>query len=259
MKSFILSFCLTFFCLLKIQNSHAQEVLKVMTYNIHHANPPAKPDVIDLEAIADVIKKQSPDLVALQEIDINTQRNGGVDQANKLAELTGMHAFFSKGIDFEGGEYGIAILSKHKIISSERFPLPFKEGLKAEQRSLAVIKVKLANKKELYFACTHLDLKDEHRMLQVVEINKILANRKLPVILAGDFNFKASNPAMAIMEEHFTRSCISNCAPTIPDENPTSEIDFVFLKKGSKLKVTSHVVINDIHASDHLPVVVTYK
>ncbi|RZM08661.1 MAG: endonuclease, partial [Pedobacter sp.] len=249
---------IAFFCLFNFQYGRAQSLLKVMSYNIHHANPPAQPGVIDLEAIANVIKKQSPDLVALQEIDVNTKRNGGIDQANKLAELTGMHAYFSKGIDFEGGEYGIAILSKFKILGTERFPLPFQEGLKAEQRSLAVIKVQVGNGKQLYFACTHLDLKDEHRFLQVAEINKILANRKLPVIIAGDFNFTPENPAMKIMEEHFTRSCTSNCAPTIPDVMPSSEIDFIFLKKGSQLKVKSHDVLNDIHASDHLPLVATF-
>ena len=230
-----------------------------MTYNIHHANPPAQKDVIDLEAIAAVIKAQAPDLVALQELDVNTKRNGGVDQVKKLAELTGMYGFFSKGIDFEGGEYGVAILSRHKIQDTERFPLPFKEGLKYEQRSLAVITVTIKGLGKLNFACTHLDLKDEHRLLQVTAISKILGNRKQPVILAGDFNFQASNPAMQIMEQHFTRSCTENCAPTIPDVNPSSEIDFVFLKKGSKLKVTSHQVLNDLHASDHLPVVVTYR
>lgn len=233
--------------------------LKVMTYNIHHANPPAQEGVIDLQAIADVIKSQSPDLVALQELDVLTPRSGNVDQVKKLAELTGMYAFFSKGIDYDGGEYGVAILSKFKINKSERFALPFKEGLKAEQRSLAVVNVTLPNGSKLDFACTHLDLKDEHRLLQVAEINKVLGSRKTDVILAGDLNLTATTPAMAILEKHFTRSCEQNCAPTIPDVNPDKEIDFILLKKGSKLKVTSHKIINDVHASDHLPLVVTYS
>jgi endonuclease/exonuclease/phosphatase family metal-dependent hydrolase len=86
-----------------------QGTLKVMTYNIHHGNPPAKEGLIDLEAIAEVIKGQAPDLVALQELDVLTKRSGNIDEVKKLAELTGMHAFFSKGIDHEGGEYGVAV------------------------------------------------------------------------------------------------------------------------------------------------------
>lgn len=250
------------FCLISLLTFGAgpgPKLLKVMTYNIHHANPPAQPGVIDLQAIAEVIKKEAPDLVALQELDVFTKRNGSVDQVKQLAELCGMHAFFSKGIDFEGGEYGVAILSKFKINKTERFPLPFKEGIKAEQRSLAVINITLPDGTALDFACTHLDLNNAHRLLQVAEINRILGARKNNVILAGDLNLEAGSPPMEILEQHFTRSCLQNCAPTIPDVNPNKEIDFILLKKGSTFKVKHHQVIQNIHASDHLPVVATYK
>lgn len=232
--------------------------LKVMTYNIHHGNPPAQSGVIDLQAIADVINNQAPDLVALQELDVLTRRANGIDEVKKLAELTGMYSFFSKGIDFDGGEYGVAILSRFKINRTERFPLPAKEGLPAEARSLAIVNITLPNRQGLDFACTHLDLKEEHRLLQVAEINKILGSRKGHVVLAGDFNFEATNPAMAILERHFTRSCRENCDPTIPEVNPDKEIDFILLKKGSRLKVSTHQVLKNIIASDHLPVVASY-
>jgi endonuclease/exonuclease/phosphatase family metal-dependent hydrolase len=45
--------------------STPSDILRVMTYNIHHANPPSKPNVIDVEAIATIINKESPDVVAL--------------------------------------------------------------------------------------------------------------------------------------------------------------------------------------------------
>jgi endonuclease/exonuclease/phosphatase family metal-dependent hydrolase len=53
-------------------------VIRVMSYNIHHANPPskAKDSTIDMQAIADVIIKANPDLVALQEVDNRTTRSG---------------------------------------------------------------------------------------------------------------------------------------------------------------------------------------
>lgn len=258
-KFLSIAFLLCLSSLLTIAAGPGPKTLKVMTYNIHHANPPAQPGVIDLQAIADVINKEAPDLVALQELDVFTKRSGAVDQVKKLAELCGMYSFFSKGIDFEGGEYGVAILSKFKINHTERFPLPFKEGIKAEQRSLAIINVTLPDGSMLDFACSHLDLNNAHRLLQVAEINRILGDRKNKVILSGDLNLEANTPAMAILEQHFTRSCLENCAPTIPDVNPNKEIDFILLKKGSAFKVMKHRVIRDIHASDHLPLVVTYK
>ncbi|MCX2453345.1 endonuclease/exonuclease/phosphatase family protein [Pedobacter sp. PLR] len=235
------------------------KTLKVMTYNIHHGNPPERPGVIDLPAIAAVIKQHTPDLVALQEIDKLTKRTGQVDQLKTLAELTGMFYFFSKGIDFEGGEYGVGILSRYPINSSNRYPLPSKAGLDAEARSLAVVQVTLPNGKPLNFASTHLDLNNEHRMLQVKEINRLLGSKKGDVILAGDLNLTSTTPAMKILEQHFTRSCTENCAPTIPQDVPTEEIDFILLKKGSRMKVISHQVFPNIDASDHLPVMAIYQ
>lgn len=235
------------------------KTIKVMTYNIHHGNPPERPGVIDLPAIAAVIKQHAPDLVALQEVDKVTKRTGQVDQLKQLAELTGMYYFFSKGIDFEGGEYGVGILSKYPINSSNRYPLPSKAGIEAEARSLAVIHVTLPNGEGLYFACTHLDLNNEHRMLQIKEINNLIGRKKADVILAGDLNLTSSTPAMKLLEQYFTRSCTENCAPTIPQDDPKEEIDFILLKKGTKIKVISHQVFSNIDASDHLPVMAIYQ
>ncbi|MNQ91824.1 hypothetical protein D3C85_1072220 [compost metagenome] len=80
-----------------------------MTYNIH-VGIPASGSTPNLAATAAVINAASPDLVALQEVDKNTTRSGGVDQAAYLATATGMNYYFAKAINRFGGEYGIAIL-----------------------------------------------------------------------------------------------------------------------------------------------------
>lgn len=66
----------------------ASDALRVLTYNIHHGE--GTDGVLDLERIAGVIKGASPDLVALQEVDVGAERTGGVDQAGELGRLTGM-------------------------------------------------------------------------------------------------------------------------------------------------------------------------
>ena len=74
--------------------------LTIMTYNIHHANPPAFKDSIDVDAIAQVIVQQRADLVAVQEVDVRTNRSGkDVDEAAELARKTSMHYYFAKSID----------------------------------------------------------------------------------------------------------------------------------------------------------------
>src|SRR5688572_15097627 len=74
--------------------------LRVLSYNIHHANPPSKPGQIDLDAVARVITEHQPDLVALQEVDSFTGRSGAFNQAAELGKRTGLSAYFFKAIDF---------------------------------------------------------------------------------------------------------------------------------------------------------------
>jgi len=233
--------------------------LKVLSYNIHHANPPSQPKLIDLPAIAKVINESGADLVALQEVDVNTIRSGkGINQAKELGRLTDRHFFFVKGIDFEGGEYGIAILSKFPILKTDSLRLPMKEGLEGEPRVVAIITVEPTKGKPVVFASTHLDLKPEHRELQAKAIVEKLGNLKTPVILCGDFNAKPDSEVIAILDKNFKRSSIPN-GFTIPVINPNREIDFVMYNPEKKFQVKKHIVINESYASDHLPVFVEFS
>lgn len=229
--------------------------ITVMTYNIHHCNPPSAGAKIDVEAIAQVIRKEKPDLVALQEVDVNTERSGkGLHQAKELARLTNMHFFFSKAIDHQGGDYGVAVLSRFPILDSTRFILPIDPKIGGETRTLAAITVEVAKGKRVFFACTHLDLKEPNRLSQAELIMKHFDGTTSPVLLAGDFNALSDSKVIRQFEQQFTRSC-QDCKPTIPVENPNRAIDFIMYKSGSSVKPLSTRVIDEKYASDHLPVV----
>ena len=234
--------------------------IKVLSYNIHHANPPSEPDSIDLEAIARVIQESGADLVAIQEVDVYTERSGKEShQAEELAQLTGMSYFFSKGIDYQGGEYGTAILSKYPIDDTQRYELPNLEGVNSEPRTLAVVTVAIDDKK-IKFANTHLDYThQENNLLQVERIIEIFEGESLPIILAGDLNAVPESTSIQTLDEKFTRSCLENCAFTVPQENPKREIDFIMVSKESPLEVTRHQVIEETYASDHRPVFASYR
>src|SRR5688500_5929836 len=88
----------------------ASQVVRVLTYNIHHGEGTDRQ--LNLERLADVIKSVNPDLVGLQEVDQKTARSKGVDQAARLAELTGLRAIFGKAMEYQGGGYGLAVLSR---------------------------------------------------------------------------------------------------------------------------------------------------
>ncbi|MBT8045323.1 MAG: hypothetical protein KJO79_10270, partial [Verrucomicrobiae bacterium] len=101
MKIWILLFTLTM--------TVAADELRVLSYNIHHGV--GLDGKLDLGRIAKVIRKQNPDLVALQEVDKLVTRSDKTDQAVVLAKYLGLHVVFGKSIDFQGGVYGNAILS----------------------------------------------------------------------------------------------------------------------------------------------------
>ena len=250
-----------FSCSPKMRTGVSTE-LRVMSYNIHHANPPSRPDVIDLQAVANVIKNARPDIVALQEVDVHTTRSGkDINQAEELGKLTGMTAYFAHAIDYGGGEYGVAILSRFPMSEKNNIPLPTKESTKGEHRTLGKVTVTISGGKQVVVAFTHLDAQrtDTNRVLQMSRITELLASEKRPVIIAGDLNAMAGTPVIDMLDKQFTRSCTSNCAFTIPQVNPNKTIDFIAFSPAAAFKVVSHEVIVEEYASDHRPVLTVLK
>ena len=239
-------------------------VIRVMSYNIHHANPPskAKDSTIDMQAIADVIIKANPDLVALQEVDNRTTRSGvNLNQAQELGRLTGMHYYFSRSMDYRGGQYGNAVLSRFPITDTMHYELPPQQGSKSEVRSAGIIKVQLQNKKEIYFASTHLDvMRDEtNKLLQSKKIMEVAESLTLPFIIAGDFNARPDSKTIALLDQYFTRSCVTDCPLTIPVVNPRSTIDYIMYRPAGSFETLNVQTINETYASDHLPVIAEFK
>lgn len=231
--------------------------LRVLCYNIHHANPPSKPGVIDLEAIASVIRRESPHVVALQEVDVRTDRSGStVHQAEALAVMTGMTAYFGKAIDYGGGEYGVAILSRLPMSGMKNMPLPSAEGTGGEPRTLATAIITLPGGKEILFASTHFDAQkgDTNRLLQARRVRELLEGETRPLVLAGDFNATPDTRIIAALDSTFTRTCVQGCGYTIPQVNPTKTIDFIFYRPAGRFRVVAHSVVQEPYASDHLPV-----
>lgn len=239
--------------------SGAKDELTVMSYNIHHANPPSKPGLIDIDAIAAVINKHKPDIVALQEVDVNTGRSK-MNEAVVLAEKTKMNFYFAKAIDHDGGDYGVAILSRLPLQGGTTHKLPTLSGTGGEPRVLATAYIEL-NGKKIIIACTHLDAQrsDSNRLSQVNAINELLKGETNPVVIAGDLNATAGGAVINTFEQQFTRTCIQNCGFTIPQVNPNKTIDFIGYKSAAAFTVQSHQVIDEPYASDHLPVIATLK
>lgn len=231
------------------------DTLRVMTYNIHHCNPPTKPGLIDVDAIANVVRYQNPDVLALQEVDVHTKRSGNIDQAALLAEKTGMHVYFGKSIDHDGGDYGVAILSKFPLRNGRTLRLPETSNPAAEDRVVAIADITFRNGKQLAIGSTHLDVSTPaNRDEQVAALNVIADTLALPLVLSGDLNTTPSTTAFATLLGKYLPSC-TDCGFTIPVTNPKRVIDFVLAARRSGWQPVRSEVVNEAYPSDHLAVV----
>jgi len=232
--------------------------LRVLTYNIHHGQ--GTDGKFDLPRIADIIKQTNPDLVALQEVDQNTGRSSGVDQAAELAKLTGMHAAFGKAMDYDGGQYGEAILSRFPIKQTTNHPLPYSPG--HEPRAAIAITTKLSRGPPITFIGTHFDHTRDptDRIAQAKKLAELYAGQSNPpVILAGDLNATTQRRPLQILLQHFTDADSDRNQPTMPSVNPRRRIDYILFRPADRFRIIETRVIKDKIASDHCPVLVVLQ
>ena len=236
-----------------------KEQVRILAYNIHHGEPlNATNGRIDLEGIAAVIREQNPDLVALQEVDVNTNR-AKINQAEELAKLLGMEFYFSKSIDYQGGEYGVAILSKYPIRSTKRLELP--NNANGEPRTLAIATVELPNKKLLDFASAHLDLVVQNRIDQAEKLNQLAKESTNPLIVAGDLNAAPTAAEIVLLNKEYVFACQGNGCPfTYPADKPHIAADYIILSKKANTLMSklAYTAIMNKYSSDHLPVLGIY-
>jgi endonuclease/exonuclease/phosphatase family metal-dependent hydrolase len=229
-----------------------------MTFNILHGA--TTKGNFDLDVIARVIIEADPDLVALQEVDFQTNRARKYDLVTELAIRTEMVPLFGKAMDFDGGEYGEGILSKTSFLNTRSVALPFSPG-NEPRAALEVITV-LKTGDTVAFIGTHLDhLRDEtDRIAQTRKINQAFQANRYPSILAGDLNAVPGSKPIAILEEHWTASYHHDLAePTFPSSGPERKIDYVMYYPGPRWSVLETKVIQDPIASDHCAYLVTLE
>jgi endonuclease/exonuclease/phosphatase family metal-dependent hydrolase len=229
--------------------------LRVLTYNVRHGE--GGDGKVDLERTARVITSLKPDLVALQEIDRKTRRTHGVDQVAELGRLTGMHVAFGSALDFEGGQYGVVVLSRWPIGSSVTHPLPNPE--QKEPRTLLVTEPKAPL--PIRFCSTHLCAwSARNRLAQLRAIDDILLREGgAPTILAGDFNAVPKSEAIRSLVKHWAGAGGGSAAPTSPADKPVRKIDYVVYRPADRFRLIETEVVDEPLASDHRPVLTVFE
>ncbi len=227
------------------------DTLRVLAYNIHHGE--GMDSVLDLHRIAALIREVDPDLVAVQEVDSVTTRTGGVDQAAELGRLTEMEPRYGRFMPYQGGAYGMALLSRWPISQAVNVRLP--EG--AEPRSaMSVVVISPKSGRALRFVGIHFYRTAEERMAQAEALDRALAGGDTATILAGDFNSTPGSAVMARLSDSWSVVGKGEDHFTFPSYGPDREIDFVLFRPADAFEVISQRLIDEPVASDHRPVVV---
>jgi endonuclease/exonuclease/phosphatase family metal-dependent hydrolase len=233
--------------------------LRVLTYNIHHGE--GVDGQIDLERIAGVIRQAEPDLVALQEVDRGVQRTARVDEPARLAELVGMRAVFERNIEYQGGDYGNAVLSRLPIIRHENHFLP--QSLPKEQRGMLEVHVRVSDR-TLVFLATHFDYHpdDGERMASAKVVREFVEKHPdLPIILAGDLNARPDSPPVSALTAFLTDTFVPGAGPghTYPAATPDRRIDYILHNRHPAIRSLECRVLAEPVASDHRPVLAVFE
>jgi len=247
----------------------APEPIRVLVFNIHAGKDAAgKPN---LDGVAALVKSTGAIAALLQEVDVNTARSGGVDQVQTLKTATGFDAAFGPSlIRYDGGQYGLAILSRDPIGFHSTIPLPVlppqtRAGGSHEPRvALLAFVTRRATTPIWHVLNTHLDPADgparAQEIAHLVETYKDQAAAKEPVLVGGDFNSTPDNPVLQPLRAAGLRDAWTECGAgdgfTYPADTPVKRIDYLFLS--GDLHCSKAEVI-DTQVSDHRPLVVTLK
>ncbi|MBI1802323.1 MAG: endonuclease/exonuclease/phosphatase family protein [Chloroflexi bacterium] len=242
-------------------------LMRLMTYNIksgrYHAD--------GLEAIARVLEAQSPDIVGLQEVDEGTTRSGSVAQTDWLARRLRMNGVFASAIAFDGGSYGLALLSRYPIQSHQKrllFRPTYPDAAVRPRHDSEQRVVLTASSGPLTITVSHLGLTPDQRAVQAQELYDTACQSGEPMVIMGDFNCEPDAPELAVLRARFQDAC-AVCGVrgddrfTFPsglrgarcDDGWRGAIDHVWASRGVQI-ISARVVMDTSRASDHQPLLV---
>lgn len=217
--------------------------------------------VTNLNAVADVIKSNAPDLLLVKGVDINTNRSGHVDQPAVLSQLIGMpeYRFATSIASFDGGQYGCVLYSRYPIVQSDTYILPTGDA-NTEKGPLGVITLQINDSLKLVFAGTQLNSNASRRAAELPELLRIIQTyTDDPFILAGNFNDTPPNGSVftGLAGIGLISSCTS-CLPNTPAAAPTGYSDFIMYKTEDQFRVLKYG-LGTTTTSTGLPVIVQFS
>ncbi|RFU19433.1 endonuclease [Geodermatophilus marinus] len=226
--------------------------MRIATFNILHGRSPDD-DRVDVERLADAVKRLDADVLGLQEVDRDQPRSMNADLTAVAAEAMGAvdSQFVAALAGTPGGtwmaatgeeqpgsaSYGIALLSRYPAVSwrvvrlpalRTRVPVWFRGAprpkLVGDEPRVAVAAVLDGPAGQFTVANTHLSFVPGWGALQLSKLVRSLTGTREPLVLMGDLNM-GSGQAWRVSG---MRSLAST--PTFPLDAPTQQLDHVLAR-----------------------------
>ena len=227
---------------------------RVATYNVHKCR--GLDLRVNLERIAEVIRRTKADIVGTQEI-LHSQ-------AAAISKLTGLGFMFGEARKIKGERYGNAVFSIFPVVKNESYDLTIR---KYEARQCLRVSIALSEAVKLEFYVVHLGTsllerrQQAHRLLskdvlQGPDINGVR-------IVVGDFNEWTRGLATRMLSQHLRSADIATHIKrrsTYPGVAPFLHLDHIYYDPQCEL-VGMHFERTRLAllASDHLPLIADFE
>lgn len=286
-----------------LESESPDETYTVITYNIGYLSGLTNNLAVDrsqqlfennLNTALNALKPLKPDIIGLQEVDINSHRSFGVNQVTELAQGLNLgygaiainwnknyvpFPYLPFSAHFKQMLSGQAILSRYAIASQKRIVLekvagkPFFYNAFYIDRLAQISKITIDNQ-PITIINVHLEAFDEPTRRKQTEFIKDILKQYLdqtPVFLIGDFNSslegsEETDPTIKLLLEHpKLQPAIPEASQTqadqftFPSDEPIAKLDYIFYTPDSIEKVEAKVVSQVEQASDHLPVLMKWR
>lgn len=224
--------------------------VRLMSYNIRRGL--SMNHKMNLNGQIEVMRRWNPDFIMLQEVDNRCLRSRSINEAKVIAKSLGMHSTFAHAIRILWNKYGVAVISREKPLSIERYPLK----CKSEKRVLLVCEFE-----DKFVACTHLSTKREENMPLVSILRAAAQKATKPFYIGGDWNATPNSELLDSLRQDFM-ILSDHYDFTFPAAAPDRCIDYIGVFKNESFsvpEVTFQCVADEPQVSDHRPLIVDVK
>jgi endonuclease/exonuclease/phosphatase family metal-dependent hydrolase len=222
-----------------------RNTFRVMTYNIHQGFNAGQVPSLDL--LVDVISRESPDVLLLQEVVRGWMIDEQHDALGVLAERLGMPYVFGPNI---GDLYGNAILSRFPMTDVKRVHFAVQPSIRHQPRGAVGVRIA-----DVVIVTTHLDEIADSSSIRQEQVRTILRewDGERVAIIAGDMNAEPGALEMSLFSEAGFGDLAEPAGPTTTMSDPPKRIDYIW---GIGVIGSNPHTVMALGASDHRAVVV---